>query len=321
MENDDEDDENEETPIHEKPISSQDPLEMTQSQSQNGETQKCQTQKSITRKNSVQQRNQELELKQTQTQVSQREKQEKQINKITELEQKFKKLEKQLNKMIITTQKNKEEIEELKTKDKKKHNKENKITKVNKEKEKDSYADKIKKYIPAAEMDVDGNSILQDSNRMERDPLGYTTVRNKKYYKEQKQTLTDTLNEKVTHEHEIEKFVQENKENPNLKTKQPKQMSPDERDRKIVEMFKRSSLYVGVAPISREHSDRVTRNLEQRGIINKNATYEEKLQITTKSLIKSWTKKYLKMNDQDWNQIEIDEITTTVNSNIVFYKM
>ena len=55
-------------------------------------------------------------------------------------------------------------------------------------------------------------------------------------------------------------------------------------------------------------------------MINPNLPEDEKLNITTKSLVKSWTKKYLAMTDNDWEDVNIEEITTTNNSDIVFIK-
>ena len=85
-------------------------------------------------------------------------------------------------------------------------------------------------------------------------------------------------------------------------------------------MLKKSSLYVGIAPITKEHTQRVAEKLVKRGVISKNATYQEKIQITTKSLVKSWTNRYLEVTEDDWKEMEIEQIQSTENSDIVFMK-
>ena len=75
---------------------------------------------------------------------------------------------------------------------------------------------------------------------------------------------------------------------------------------------------VGVGPITREHTKRVADKLVQRGIVKKSDSFEIKMQITTKSLVKSWAQKHLKMNDKDWDEIKIQQIVAAENSDIVF---
>ena len=85
-------------------------------------------------------------------------------------------------------------------------------------------------------------------------------------------------------------------------------------------MLQKSQLFVGVAPISHDHIIRVQDNLVKRGVINPKLPNKEKLQITTKSLVKSWSRKHLKMDEKEWKEINIDEISTTDNSYIIFIK-
>ena len=80
---------------------------------------------------------------------------------------------------------------------------------------------------------------------------------------------------------------------PTFKMKPRTEMSPEQREEEIKEMLATSSLYVGVAPITRDHGKRVTQTLVNRGVIRAAAFNEEKQKITTKSLVKSWTRKLL----------------------------
>ena len=150
------------------------------------------------------------------------------------------------------------------------------------------------------------------------DPQGYVKVQNKKWFKNQRKEMNQSLSQKVTEE--LVNFKKDKMENPNLKTKPKTQMTPDQRFEEIRDMFYESSLHVGIAPISREHTNRVTQQLIHRGVINPKATPQEKLHITTTSLVKTWTRKHLKLTETEWQDIAIEEIKTTDNSDIIFIK-
>ena len=170
----------------------------------------------------------------------------------------------------------------------------------------------------AANMDMDGNTILENSQRLEEQPLDWATVTSRRTFKDQRKQLSDTVNEKV--DENLQKHFEKINENGQIKLKPNKPMDNETRLQKITEMLKDSSLYVGVAPIGRDHINRVADKLLKRGIIDKNAPTLTRIQITVKSLVKSWSIKYLGMIENNWNEMSIDKIQTTDNSDIIFIK-
>ena len=160
-------------------------------------------------------------------------------------------------------------------------------------------------YQPPRNMDMDGNSIVQETVWAEEHttPLDFVELHNKKFFRNRRKNMSESLNTKVNDE--MNKFIKDKKDDPNLETKHKTDMTPDERDIEIQRMLTNLSLYVGVAPISREHYLRVQQKLVKRGVIPQSTSSAEKQQITTKSLVKSWAKKYLAMEDSDWENIAI----------------
>ena len=173
-------------------------------------------------------------------------------------------------------------------------------------------------YQPTAQMDHDGNTILESSQRLPEQPADWATVVSRRTYKEQRKQLSQSINNQV--EDDLIKHFDKMNDKGEIKTKPKTKMNKDERDKTIVEMLKESSKYVGIAPISREHIIKVAEKLTNRGIIDKNAPYQSRIQTTIKSLVKSWTMKYLNMTEADWNLMQVDKIQTTDNSDIIFVK-
>ena len=95
-------------------------------------------------------------------------------------------------------------------------------------------------------------------------------------------------------------------------------MSPDTRQKIISDMLNKGTLNVGIAPITAEHINRVEFFLLKRDVLKQNENPAERKQRTVKSIVKIWTSKYLKMNDRDWDNIQIKSITLTDNSDIAF---
>ena len=62
--------------------------------------------------------------------------------------------------------------------------------------------------------------------------------------------------------------------------------------------------------------------MTKRGILKTSEDHKTRLQRTLKSMVKTWTKKYLKMDDEDWQQLQIMSIqqTNSEDSDIVFLK-
>ena len=75
-----------------------------------------------------------------------------------------------------------------------------------------------------------------------------------------------------------------------------------------------------MAPISKNHIEKVEKNMIERGVLNEDDPCEERRQRTIKSVLKSWAAKYLKITEQEWKSIHIEEITQTYteDSDILF---
>ena len=127
------------------------------------------------------------------------------------------------------------------------------------------------------------------------------------------------MDEKVTEK--LEKYVEETMKQPEShKTKPRKTMTSEERDYKIKKMFQRSSLIVGIGPISSEHITRVEANLLSKGVLKRNENPNIRRQRTVKSLVKGWAQSHLAMTDKDWTSIQVEELMTADNSDIVFIR-
>ena len=176
---------------------------------------------------------------------------------------------------------------------------------------------------PTANIDMDGNSLHENTqDRQEHEehpnPLDFVKVKNRRIFRQERKEMSESLSEQV--KKLVNEFIDDKKQDPNLKIKPKIEMSYDKRQQEIIKMLQRSQLNVGVAPIASDHINRVQNNLVKRGVIDPKLPNEQKHQITIKSLVKTWSKKHLKMTDIEWEQIEIDEISTTDNSDIIFIK-
>ena len=165
---------------------------------------------------------------------------------------------------------------------------------------------------------MDGSQII-DSSRREDNKYDWTQVKLPRWRWEQRPNLTDTMNQKVTEE--LENHIQENYRGESIpKTRAQKLITQDERLDAIKEMLSKTSLHVGIGPISMDHICKVEKALIAKGVLinDEHPTYRK--QRTVKSLVKSWSLKHLKMSEEDFESINIDTILMTDNSDILFIR-
>ena len=97
-------------------------------------------------------------------------------------------------------------------------------------------------------------------------------------------------------------------------------MTKNERDEKVTQMLSKSSCKIGIAPLTKKYTYAVCEHMTRKGILKRTEDLETRLQRTVKSLAKTWTKKYLRLTEKDWNEIKIIEMEQTngEDSDIVF---
>ena len=125
------------------------------------------------------------------------------------------------------------------------------------------------------------------------------------------------MDEHVTEE--LNKHIEENYkiENP-PKTKNQKEMSKEHRQELIQKMLEKSGHKLGIAPLPLDHVMKVEELLKKKGLFKKEDNNITRRQKTIKSLVRSWSLKNLSMTDEDWEDIVIEDIQTTDNSDIIF---
>ena len=127
------------------------------------------------------------------------------------------------------------------------------------------------------------------------------------------------MNEKVTTQ--FNKFVEEKLKAPDShKTKLQKAMTAQDRDENISQMLNRASLHVGMGPIMAKHVDLVEENLIKRGVLKRSKPKINRRARTIKSLVKTWAMRNLNMTDRDWDDISIEEITLSENTDTIFLR-
>ena len=95
-------------------------------------------------------------------------------------------------------------------------------------------------------------------------------------------------------------------------------MTTEQRQITIQQMLDRSGFKLGIAPLTTEHMDRVQKILQNRGSFTPQDTPMTKRQKTVKALLKGWALKNLKMDNDEWMTIHIENILLTDNTDIVF---
>ena len=83
------------------------------------------------------------------------------------------------------------------------------------------------------------------------------------------------------------------------------------KETKIKDMLNNQSPVIGAAPITNEYLEEVKKKMLDRGILDPNQSKEERKQRTIKSVNKSWAYRNLKITDQEWDTIQLQEIFQT----------
>ena len=193
---------------------------------------------------------------------------------------------------------------------------ESKPTEENKTTQEPTKPKTTKKPTPAAPIDLEGNPEAE-TTREQVQPLDLVNVKIPRRRWEDRPVMTESMTEKVTEE--LEKHVEEKYRGPDPpKTKPQKEMEPGQRTNIIQSMLAKSALHVGIGPLTKDHIARVGCLLQTKGLFSPEDTKMEKQQRTVKSHVKSWCRKNLKMEDKDWDTIELVNIITAENSDIVF---
>ena len=173
--------------------------------------------------------------------------------------------------------------------------------------------------LPALNIDINGSQDPQEITRIENQPIDFTVVRTARKYKDQRPLITGDLKTKVNKE--LKDHIK-NQRNLDIKPRPQKEMEPQARSDKIVDMLNKQSLIVGFAPISSSHLETVTKKMIERGVMRESEPRDQRLQRTIKSVIKSWAYKNLKITDEEWSSIQVEEITQMYaeDSNIIFLR-
>ena len=165
-----------------------------------------------------------------------------------------------------------------------------------------------KLYTPAANISAEGGEDDQIISRTGDQLLDYTVVRRPRRHNRSRPELNSSAEDKIKQDldQHIRKQAQEN-------TKRKPQKTMDEKTRTgmIEEMLAQSQLIVGAAPISGQKVERIMEKMIQRGVINRKDPYEQRMQHTIKSIIKSWAYTHMGMPDSDWDDIVVDKIMMT----------
>ena len=155
---------------------------------------------------------------------------------------------------------------------------------------------------------------------MEEQPLDYTRVRTAWKIRPERPPIPDNVTKEVSKE--LKDFLKHQKSLATKPTKPQQEMEPSTRQDKIKEMLSKQTLTIGLAPISSSHLEAIERKMIERGAMSESQPREERKKRTIKSVIKSWANQNLKMEDQEWDSIQMEEIsqTQTEGSNIIFIK-
>ena len=85
-------------------------------------------------------------------------------------------------------------------------------------------------------------------------------------------------------------------------------LTPDDRMRAIQDCFANAAKKVGFGPITKDKLDQVQENMMRRGVIDRCEPYQLRMQRTIKSFVKTWATTNLKMEEQQWNSIQVEKI-------------
>ena len=273
----------------------------TNRQTQEGTLPNAQSRFRTTQMKDSQQREQPTKLPSIQEEV--REIMKEQGRKIKELERRIKEIEEK--------ERNKDRNNENKEKDKNREEE-----RVNQEEPTENRKEKI--YTPSTDIDAEGNPLInQEEHNQEPTPWDWVGVKIPRRRWEKKPILSETMDEKVSEEYE--RHIQDKYRGENTqKTRPQKEMTKEQRSETIKNMLSKAGLCVGIAPITKEHMERVEKLLLNKKVYKESEPKKSRIQRTVKSLVKSWAQKNLKITEEEWEEIEINEIIMTNNSDIVF---
>ena len=107
-----------------------------------------------------------------------------------------------------------------------------------------------------------------------------------------------------------------------IKTNPQKEMTQRTREEAIKDMLSKQSLTVGATPFKSNYIESMMKKMMDKGVMSEDEPQHERMQRMIKSVLKSWCFKNLKMPDQEWNLIHIDEIQQTYSEDscILFMK-
>ena len=174
-------------------------------------------------------------------------------------------------------------------------------------------------YIPAINLDHNDDPTTPDTNRSENQPLDWTRVKTAWKVLPQRPPIPEQIQDEVRKD--LKNHVREQKEK-NIKNQPQNQMEEDTREEKIREILKKQTLVVGFAPITTSHLESIENKMIERGAMSKNQPKDIRRQRTIKSVVKSWAFKNLKLSEDSWDSIQLEELvqTQTEGSDIIFLK-
>ena len=165
---------------------------------------------------------------------------------------------------------------------------------------------------PAININMSGTTEQTEQIKDTYQPLDYAGVVTARRQQQPKQVLSISTHEEVhnnlkNHNEQTKQKINENE----IKMKKPKNITKKEKEKIVETMLDKASCTIGIAPIPKDHVRKVCEELTQKNVLKKTEDYPTRLQRTVKSLVKSWTKKHMGIEDEDWNEIKVKKITQT----------
>ena len=171
--------------------------------------------------------------------------------------------------------------------------------------------------IVAIPTDLEGNTNENVSNTEHPQSTDFIQVKPARKRKAPRENLSNTMLGAVDN-----KLMEHREQTKDDYQKPEKEMTPDSRMETIKKMLTKSSSTVGIAPLTKASLDRAHENMIKRGVISTKEPYNLRMQKVIKSIVLSWTRTYLKMPKEAWNDIEVIEITQPVaeEADIIFIR-
>lgn len=171
---------------------------------------------------------------------------------------------------------------------------------------------KIVTYNPALLIDSMGNPSANDENN--KQPLDYANVVAAKSIKPPRPSLSISTEEKINEALITEPIMEEIEINT-------ESITAREKNERIQILFNEAKNIIGFSPIKPDEIENLIKIMDKKKAFNNEDNYQTKKSITIKSMIKSWSKKHLKMTEEEWNEINVTEIKqVSLSSNIIFIK-